>query len=134
MLRLACRAHRLMNGFLRIGIDPLHQILHSKLASLQAAQPRFRKIAHLIDLIHHGLLDGAIVSWVPTSENKGEGLFLEFDPATIEDWCASDPVRERCSQFIAAFENDWLESRGLTTTDFPFLVPLTCFSTASATS
>ena len=63
------------------------------------------------------------LSWVPTSENKGEGLFLEFDPATIEDWCASDPVRERCSQFIAAFENDWLESRGLTTTDFPFPGP-----------
>ena len=24
------------------------------------------------------------LSWVPASENKGEGLFLEFEPATIE--------------------------------------------------
>ena len=63
------------------------------------------------------------LSWVPTSENKGEGLFVEFEPATIEAWCATAAVQERCSQFIAAFENDWLESRGLTTADFPFPGP-----------
>ena len=63
------------------------------------------------------------LSWVPASENKGEGLFLEFEPATIEAWISSAPVQQRCSQFIAAFEHDWLQSRGLTTTDFPFPGP-----------
>ncbi|MFM7170046.1 MAG: DrmB family protein, partial [Cyanobium sp.] len=63
------------------------------------------------------------LSWVPASENKGEGLFLEFEPATIEAWSASDPVQQRCSQFIAAFKHDWLQSRGLTTSDFPFPGP-----------
>ena len=63
------------------------------------------------------------LSWVPTSENKGEGLFLEFEPATIEAWCTSDPVQQRCRQFMAAFENDWLQSRGLSTSDFPFPGP-----------
>ena len=63
------------------------------------------------------------LSWVPASENKGEGLFLEFEPATIEAWSASDPVQQRCSQFIEAFEHDWLQSRGLTTADFPFPGP-----------
>ena len=63
------------------------------------------------------------LSWVPSTENKGEGLFVEFDPAAIEEWSASDPVQRRCSQFIDAFEHDWLQSRGLTTTDFPFPGP-----------
>ena len=63
------------------------------------------------------------LSWVPASENKGEGLFLEFEPATIEAWSASDPVQQRCGQFIEAFEHDWLQSRGLTTADFPFPGP-----------
>ena len=62
-------------------------------------------------------------SWVPASENKGEGLFLEFEPATIEAWIASDPVQQRCSQFIEAFAHDWLQSRGLTTANFPFPGP-----------
>jgi hypothetical protein len=63
------------------------------------------------------------LSWVPSTENKGEGLFVEFDPAAIEEWSASDPVQQRCSQFIDAFEHDWLQSRGLTTADFPFPGP-----------
>ena len=63
------------------------------------------------------------LSWVPASENKGEGLFLEFDPVTLEEWSASAPVRERCGQFTDAFENDWLKTRGLTSNDFPFPGP-----------
>jgi hypothetical protein len=63
------------------------------------------------------------LTWVPASENKGEGLFVEFEPATIEAWCASAAVRERCRQFTAAFEEEWLGSRGLTSHDFPFPGP-----------
>jgi hypothetical protein len=38
------------------------------------------------------------LSWVPSTENKGEGLFVEFDPAAIEEWSASDPLQpvHRC--------------------------------------
>lgn len=62
MLRLACRAHRLMKGFLRIGADSLHQTLLSGQHSLQLAPARFHKAEHWAQLVRHGLLDGAIVS------------------------------------------------------------------------
>ena len=58
--------------------------------------------------------------WVPAAENKGEGVFIEFDPATIAAWAASDPVVSRALQFNKAFENDWLKSRGLDSSQFPF--------------
>ena len=58
--------------------------------------------------------------WVPASENKGEGIFIEFDPATIKAWAASDPVQMRAGQFTKAFENEWLASRGLDDVQFPF--------------
>jgi hypothetical protein len=58
--------------------------------------------------------------WLPAAENKGEGIFIEFDPDTIKDWAASDAVVNRAAQFSKAFENDWLKSRGLDSQQFPF--------------
>lgn len=58
--------------------------------------------------------------WLPAAENKGEGLFLEFDPATIQAWASSDAVQSRMAQFMSAFENEWLQTRGLTSDDFRF--------------
>ncbi|MBW4530419.1 MAG: DUF1998 domain-containing protein [Aphanothece saxicola GSE-SYN-MK-01-06B] len=58
--------------------------------------------------------------WLPAAENKGEGIFIEFDPATIADWASSDAVTGRSVQFSKAFENDWLRSRGLDSSQFPF--------------
>ncbi|MFM9048055.1 MAG: DrmB family protein [Cyanobium sp.] len=60
------------------------------------------------------------LTWVPTSENNGEGLFLEFEPATLEAWAVTAMVQDRCRQYTNAFEGEWLASRGLTTKDFPF--------------
>ncbi len=62
MLRLACRAHRLMKGFMRIGADSLHRTLLSGQRSLQPAPARFHKAEHWVELVRHGLLDGALVS------------------------------------------------------------------------
>jgi hypothetical protein len=61
-LRLAYRAHRLMEGFLRIGTDVLHQPLLQPLRGVQQVPPRFRSAEHWGELIRHGLLDGALVS------------------------------------------------------------------------
>ena len=58
--------------------------------------------------------------WVPSCENKGEGIFLDFNPALIRAWSQSDPVKARTNQFLNAFENDWLQSRGLDSEQFPF--------------
>lgn len=84
MLRLSCRAHRLMKGFLRIGTDPLHQTLLSKQASLQTAPSRFRKVTHWVDLIHHGVLDGAIVSSMGMEKSMPAGSVPCWHGVVIE--------------------------------------------------
>ena len=61
-LRLACRAHRLMAGVLRIGTDVLHHNLIMRCGAAQPVPPRFRRAEHWAELIRHGLLDGAILS------------------------------------------------------------------------
>jgi hypothetical protein len=61
-LRLAYREHRLMEGLLRIGTDPLHQSLLQGLEVVQQVPPRFRHGHRWAELVRLGLLDGAIVS------------------------------------------------------------------------
>jgi hypothetical protein len=61
-LRLAYRAHRLMEGVLRVGSDALHHSLISRLNSVQQVPPRFRSAEQWAQLIRHGLLDGAVLS------------------------------------------------------------------------
>jgi hypothetical protein len=62
LLRLAYRAHRLMDGLLRVATDPLHQPLLAGLVSVQPVPPRFRSSRQWALLLKQGLLDGAIVS------------------------------------------------------------------------
>lgn len=62
LLRLCYRAHRLMDGLLRIATDALHQPLLQGLARLQPVPPRFRSAAEWAELVAQALIDGAIVS------------------------------------------------------------------------
>jgi hypothetical protein len=61
-LRLAYREHRLMADQLRIGSDVLHHTLLLGMEGIQQVPPRFRSAKHWVELVHHGLLDGAILS------------------------------------------------------------------------
>jgi hypothetical protein len=61
-LRLAYREHRLMAGLLRIGSDVLHHSLLLGLAGVQHVPPRFHSAEQWVELLRHGLLDGAILS------------------------------------------------------------------------
>ena len=54
LLRLAYRAHRLMEGLLRIGTDVLHQSLLMGMAGVQLVPPRFRGGEHWAELVRHG--------------------------------------------------------------------------------
>ena len=62
LLRLSYRAHRLMDGLLRIATDALHQPLLHGLGRLQPVPPRFRSAAEWAELVAQALIDGAIVS------------------------------------------------------------------------
>lgn len=60
----------------------------------------------------HGELDlkvkaaklSAETEWVPAIENRGEGLFIQFDPEAVANWAGKDDVRERGRQLVAGFE------------------------------
>ena len=78
-LRLAYQAHRLMEGVLRIATDPLHQSLLAGLAGLQSVPPCFRSEGHWAELIHHGLLDGAILSSFCLEKNLPSGKSPQWD-------------------------------------------------------
>jgi hypothetical protein len=51
-----------MAGLLRIGSDVLHNTLLHGIAGVLQVPPRFRSAEQWVELVRHGLLDGAIVS------------------------------------------------------------------------
>lgn len=85
LLRLASRAHRVMQGVLRIGADPLHHPLLSGLAGcLQPVPPRFRRAEHWAELVRLAVLDAAILGAggletppIPGQSPSWEGLTVE---------------------------------------------------------
>jgi hypothetical protein len=59
LLRLSYRAHRMMDGQLRIATDPLHQPLLAGMLSVQAVPPKFRHSGEWSQLLSQALIDGA---------------------------------------------------------------------------
>lgn len=58
-LRQSYRAHRLMDGQLRIAADPMHQHLLTAMTSVQAVPPRIRLSSDWARLVEQAVLDGA---------------------------------------------------------------------------
>ena len=44
------------------------------------------------------------VTWLPAVENRGEGIFLQFDAAAITGWLARPSVKERGATLAAGFQ------------------------------
>ena len=83
-LRLAYRAHRLMEGVLRLGSDALHHSLISRLSSVQQVPPRFRSAEQWAQLIRHGLLDGAVLSSFGLDQRLLSGQAPRWDGLTAK--------------------------------------------------
>jgi hypothetical protein len=94
-LRLAYREHRLMAEQLRIGSDVLHHSLLRPIAGIQQVPARFRSAEHWVELVHHGLLDGVLLS----SFCLGEPLPAGLDPAW--DGLAVLPLGALALQLVA---------------------------------
>lgn len=60
------------------------------------------------------------VTWLPAVENKGEGIFLQFDKNAIDSWLAREDVKDRGRQLIRGFEC-WLHEHNGSERQFPFL-------------
>jgi hypothetical protein len=52
------------------------------------------------------------VTWLPAIENKGEGVFIEFNRDAIESWLARADVRERGLKLDAGFQHWLTEHQG----------------------
>jgi Domain of unknown function (DUF1998) len=59
------------------------------------------------------------ISWVPAVENKGEGVFLGFQPEAIQAWLERDAVQARAQELYQGFQV-WLNRRGIDPTKFRF--------------
>jgi hypothetical protein len=43
-------------------------------------------------------------TWLPAVENKGEGIFIQFDKEKVEGWAEEDAVKERGRKLMAGFD------------------------------
>ncbi len=59
-------------------------------------------------------------SWLPAIENKGEGIFIQFNSDTIEKWVAQDGVQRRGKQLDAGFAC-WMDEHQGSNRQFPGL-------------
>lgn len=55
--------------------------------------------------------------WIPAIENRGEGVFLEFDASIIASWLAEQPVADRVDELVRGFER-WREDHPGTSRSF----------------
>jgi Domain of unknown function (DUF1998) len=58
-------------------------------------------------------------TWFPAIENKGEGVFISFSKAAIEDWTKQPAVQARGQELVKGF-NIWAQRRGVDPTKFKF--------------
>lgn len=59
-------------------------------------------------------------NWIPAIENRGEGIFIEFDPVAIEAWMHRTAVTERCRALDRGFGH-WLHAHTGSRRVFPGL-------------
>jgi hypothetical protein len=55
---------------------------------------------------------GLETDWVPAYENRGEGVFISFNPEAIEAWLKKDAVKKRGKELIEGYLQ-WKKSRGI---------------------
>jgi hypothetical protein len=94
---------------------------HANLAGLESVVlvQRLREVAALIGFTRFDFpsaeIDGELeidvqrapisldAKWVPVTENRGEGVFLKFNPDAVESWLASKGVQERSAHLEDSF-------------------------------
>jgi hypothetical protein len=53
------------------------------------------------------------IKWVPTIENKGEGIFLAFDTQAVETWVNNNEYAKQRNEELHQGYLTWLKTRGL---------------------
>jgi len=58
------------------------------------------------------------IAWVPAIENKGEGIFIQFNKAAVENWYAAPAVQQRQPSLKDGFDA-WLKEHPGSKRQFP---------------
>jgi Domain of unknown function (DUF1998) len=61
---------------------------------------------------------GRDVNWLPAFENKGEGIFLQFEDSKISNWLGRQEVGKRSVELMLGFDS-WRKERPGSTRKFP---------------
>ncbi len=56
--------------------------------------------------------------WMPVSENRGEGIFLQFNPDAIESWATGELVMKRAAELEGSLEK-WKKDHPNSRVEFP---------------
>jgi hypothetical protein len=83
LLRLACRAHRLEDGRLRLASDALHQSLLERVPGVLQVPPCFHSAADWAALVRQGVIDGAIVSSLCHSQPLPAGRLPSWEGVRV---------------------------------------------------
>jgi hypothetical protein len=62
--------------------------------------------------------DPKALAWVPAAESRGEGIFLQFPEAAVDQWCDRVAATERIDKLRQA-HHDWRERRSLDASEWP---------------
>lgn len=75
------------------------------------------------DTVHRAPLALEHVPWVPTVENRGEGIFIGFDKLKVEEWANKEKVVARSRQLIEGMRRLYAEKEiEFNELDFPGIV------------
>jgi hypothetical protein len=58
--------------------------------------------------------------WLPAIENRGEGIFIQFDSERVRDWTTNDAVKARGLQLVAGFDR-WKQDHPDSKREFPHI-------------
>lgn len=120
----ACnRSLKKLPTFLKDKIDRIVLVHRLREVTAQIGFTRFEPFLTDID----GELDISVKSapidrepnWFPAIENKGEGIFISFSKAAIEDWKDQPAVQNRAKELVEGF-NIWAKRRNIDPQKFKF--------------
>ena len=60
------------------------------------------------------------MTWVPAIENRGEGIFIQFDTAAVQTWAARNDVKIYGNKLLSGFER-WQKEHPSANREFPGL-------------
>jgi hypothetical protein len=80
--------------------------------------PASSDVSGELDIVVNRASIGTTHEWIPVSENRGEGIFLQFRAEAVADWLAREAVVRRAVELEASF-SEWKANHPAAHGEFP---------------